>query len=107
MGIENYTLANLRRKIIAMYGKDVEPAAFGNIALEIIMKRNMIYKDLERDPTPEKKTECERSVSELEDLEKILISLYSLNRITSRKQPFGLTRFREHDYHLFDKKVLL
>ena len=104
--MKEHELDELRRKIAILYNKEIDPVDLGNIALEIIVKRNQLRDDMERNPTLDKKTEYQHNVSSLNELERVLVSLYSISRIKSgHKQPFNLINFTKPRYWLFDKKV--
>ena len=100
------TFDGLRRKIASLYNESIESSDLGNIALEIILKRNEARSELEQSPTFDKKTEVERRIDELHEFERVIVSFYMLQgmKSTSRKmfKPYDFTKPK---YHLFSKRI--
>lgn len=100
------TLDSLRRKIASLYNEGIESSDLGNIALEIILKRNEAERELEQGSTLHKKTEIQRRIDELYEFERVIVSLYMLQGM----KPTSGTTFKSYDfarpkYHLFGKGI--
>ena len=100
-------LDGLRRKIAIMYDSGVNSSELGNIALEIILKRNDARDDLEHNPTMDKKIEIQQKIDALHELERAIVSLHVIGTIksTSRKS-FDLANFTKTHYTMFNKKIM-
>ena len=102
----NDTLGSLRLKIASLYSESIESSDLGNVALEIILKRNEARSELEQSPTFDKKTEVERRIDELHEFERVIVSLYMLQGVKSTSgktfKQYGFTKPR---YHLFSKRM--
>lgn len=100
------TLDNLRRRIASLYNEN-DPNDLGNIALEVILKRNEARSELEHDPTLDKKHEIQRRIDELHEFERAIVSLYMLQGVTpSSEKFFDMSDFTKTRYQVFNKKVI-
>lgn len=99
-------LDGLRMKIASLYNERIAPNELGTIALEIILKRNEAKSELENDPTLDKKHEVELRIDDLHEFERVVVSMYMLQGITSpHEKLFNMSDFTRANYQLFNKKI--
>lgn len=76
----------LRGRIAIMYEKGVDAKELGDIALELLIRRNEVEHRLDENPTSEIKKEIRQTLDALRELEKAIISVYMLNRLSGKKE---------------------
>lgn len=102
----NDTLDNLRRKIASLYNERNDPNELGNIALEIILRRNEVRSQLENNPTFDKKNEIERTIDELHEFERAIVSLYVLQGMKQGSGKSFMSDFTKSKYKLFNPRTV-
>jgi len=80
---------HLRSRVTALYSGGVDLKELGDLALEILIARNEVETRLEKDAND---SEAKNIITQLRELEKVVISLYALARLG----PVSSTYFRNY-----------
>ena len=85
----------------------INPNDLGNVALEVILRRNEARNELAGNLTFDKKNEMERRIDELHEFERVIASLYMLQGVkSSHGKLFDLSDFTKPKYELFGKEII-
>ncbi|MGI0072847.1 MAG: hypothetical protein ACREA3_03425 [Nitrosotalea sp.] len=95
----------LRSKIATSYEDGINVKELGDLALELLVLRNDVYRRKEENPTDEEKKEIDKTIEELHELERFIISLYMVSGMQNidRTYPFFSDfKTRKYSYHKRD-----
>ncbi len=80
-------LDHLRGKIASSYGQGMSTKELGDIALELLLLRNEVHHQLDENPTLDQKQEIHKTIEELHELERVIVSLYMLRGMKTTDEP--------------------
>ncbi len=87
---------HLRNKIASSYGKGINPKELGDVALELLLIRNEIHHKLDEETTFKQKEEMKKTIEELHDLERVIVSMYMLQGMKATNEPMSKYSFTDY-----------
>lgn len=96
----------LRSKIATSYGQGVSTKELGDIALELLLIRNEVHQKLDENLTFDNKEEIQKTIDDLHELERVIVSMYMLQGMKTSDKPIPKfsDMFTRH-YNIYRKAV--
>jgi len=96
----------LRSKIATSYQEGVNVKELGDIALELLLLRNEVYRRREEEHlSPQEKIEIQKTIDDLHELERFITSLYMVSGMKKMDKTypfFSDFKTRKFSYHKSD-----
>jgi len=93
----------LRGKIATSYEEGINIKELGDVALELLFLRNEVYRKKEEGGlTPQQESEVKKTIDDLHELERFIISLYMVSGMTKLDKTYSsFSDFRttKYNYH--------
>ena len=95
----------LRSKIATSYEGGINVKELGDIALELLLLRNEVYRKKEEGLKPQEEKETKKTIDDLHELERFIISLYIMSGVPKSDKTYSFFndfKTRKYSYHKSD-----